>query len=201
MSCGACLLNAGTKPHGLSLVGAAARFPQWNKRAKKYITLEERLAECFLYSMNGTPPAYGSREMIALSAYVTSLSDGAPIGSKGFPGQGLEKFDAPAAPNPHVGQQVYDTKCASCHGAVGQGSGNGMLPPLWGSKSFNNGAGMHRLATMAEFVRYNMPWNGPVDALSKQESYDVSAFVLSHGRPKFDKTRTIAYPGVSADTI
>ena len=30
------------------------RFPQWNSRAHRVIALQDRIAECFLYSMNGT---------------------------------------------------------------------------------------------------------------------------------------------------
>jgi len=43
-----------------------------------------------------------------------------------------------------------------------------------------------------------MPYGSPPDTLSKQEAYDVSAFVLRHPRPKFDKTRMIAFPPVPA---
>ena len=32
-----------------------------------------------------------------------------------------------------------------------------MYPPLWGAKSFNDGAGKNRLVTMSALVRYNMP--------------------------------------------
>jgi thiosulfate dehydrogenase len=58
--------------------------------------------------------------------------------------------------------------------------------------SFNSGAGMHRLNTMASFVRYNMPQNAP-GTLSDQESYDVAAYVLSHSRPKFDPKRLVEF--------
>ena len=76
-----------------------------------------------------------------------------------------------------------------------------IYPPLWGAKSFNSGAGMHRIATMAAFVRYNMPYGGPANVLSKQAAYDVSAFILSHKRPSFDRTRSIAFPPQSAATF
>jgi thiosulfate dehydrogenase len=60
---------------------------------------------------------------------------------------------------------------------------------------------MHRLTTMSAFVRYNMPFGSPPNTLSKQQAYDVSAFVLSHPRPKFDKKRTIVFPPQEADTF
>lgn len=191
MSCEACHIDAGTKAHGGSFVGIYAKFPQWNARAKRFITLQDRIAECFLYSMNGRPPAFSSREMIAVTAYIAYLSRGAVVGV-GTPDQGFVAVSAPAPPSIARGQTVYATKCAACHAADGSGGGN--FPPLWGPKSFNAGAGMHRPETMSAFVRYNMPFGSPPDTLSAQEAVDVAAFVLSHPRPAFDATRSIAFP-------
>lgn len=195
MDCQACHVNGGTKSRGGSFVGIAAQFPQWNSRAKRVITLQDRIAECFLYSMNGHPPAYTSREMEAMVAYITYLSRGFEIGSKPNPAVRIAHFNPPAPANPKRGAQLYAQKCSMCHGAGGAGSA--AFPPLWGTTSFNNGAGMHRLWTMAGFVRYNMPQNAP-GTLNDQEAYDVSAYVLSHARPKFDKTRSVAFPPQSA---
>jgi thiosulfate dehydrogenase len=191
MDCAACHVNAGTKPRGGTFVGIAAQFPQWNARAKRVISLQDRLAECFLYSMNGRPPAYNSRDMEAMVAYITYLSRNTKIGTKPDPSARLAHFDPPAKPDRKRGAQLYAQKCSACHGAGGAGSAD--FPPLWGAKSFNNGAGMHRLWTMAGFVRYNMPQNAP-GTLSDQEAYDVSAYVLSHSRPKFDKSKAIVFP-------
>jgi thiosulfate dehydrogenase len=198
MSCEACHLGAGTQIHAGSFRGIYANFPQYNKRAKHFITLQDRLAECFLYSMNGTPPALSSHEMIALTAYIAYLSKGAPVGT-GFAGQGLVNFTPDHAPSVKAGRSVYQQRCSVCHGAGGQG--NAAYPPLWGPKSFNGGAGMHRITTMSAFVRYNMPFGSPPNTLSKQEAYDVSAFVLSHPRPAFNKKRMIVFPPQEADTF
>jgi thiosulfate dehydrogenase len=191
MDCSACHVNAGTKARGGTFVGIAAQFPQWNKRAHRVIALQDRIAECFLYSMNGHPPAYNSREMLAMVAYITSLSRGTPIGTGPDPGTRLAVFQAPHPIDRAHGQQLYTQKCAACHG--GDGAGSAAFPALWGTASFNWGAGMHRLQTMASFVRYNMPQNAP-GSLSDQEAYDVAAFVLSHNRPQFKKSRVIAFP-------
>jgi thiosulfate dehydrogenase len=195
MDCQACHVNGGTKARGGTFVGIAAQFPQWNKRAKRVISLQDRLAECFLYSMNGHPPAYNSREMEAMVAYISYLSRGAKLGSKPDPNVRLAQITPPQKPDAHRGQQVYTQKCSACHGA--NGAGNAMFPPLWGPTSFNGGAGMHRLNTMAGFVRYNMPQNAP-GTLSDQEAYDVSAYVLTHSRPKFDKSKLVQFPAQSA---
>jgi thiosulfate dehydrogenase len=195
MSCEACHIGAGTKAHAGSLVGVYAKFPQYNLRAKRFITLQDRLAECFLYSMNGLTPSYTSREMIALTAYIAYISRGTIVG-KGAPDQGLIAFMAPRTPSVANGSAVYAAQCSACHGA--DGSGGSAFPPLWGAASFNDGAGMHRLTTMAAFVRYNMPYGSPPDTLTAQQAYDVSAFVLSHPRPTFDGQRLIAFPARKA---
>ncbi len=196
MSCEACHVGAGKKPHGGSLVGIYATFPQWNARSHRYIALQDRLAECFLYSMNGKPPAYSSREMIALVAYIADLSRGARVG-EGVTGVGLERFTAPHAPSIERGAKIYAQTCVGCHGVDGSGKA-GRFPPLWGAKSFNGGAGMHRIATMAGFVRYNMPYGAPPDALSKQDAYDVSAYVLSNPRPAFKSSAPVTFPALPA---
>ncbi len=189
--CAACHIAGGTKPKGGSFVGIYGQFPQWNARAKRTIALHDRLAECFLYSMNGKPPAYNSREMIALVAYIAYLSRGTQVGATPDPSVKLTKFAPPQPASAQRGSALYAQKCAACHGATGAGSA--AFPPLWGPKSFNGGAGMHRLATMAAFVRYNMPENAP-GSLTPQEAYDVSAFILRHARPKFEGTRPVGFP-------
>jgi thiosulfate dehydrogenase len=190
MSCAACHIDAGLKSKGGSLVGAYARFPQWNKRSKRVITLQDRLAECFLYSMNGRPPAYSSREMIALVSYISWLSRGIPNLAKEREGDRFIVPLPPGAPNVAHGAHVYGQKCVACHQANGAGV-SGAFPPLWGDTSFNNGAGMAHLDRMTGFVHYNMPQNAP-GSLSIGDAYDVSAFVLSHKRPRFQGDRIVA---------
>lgn len=194
MDCAACHVNGGTAPRGGSFVGVAAQFPQWNKRAHRTIALQDRLAECFLYSMNGHPPGYDSREMLALVSYISYLSRGTPIGATPDPKVRLASISL-GKPNIAHGAALYGQKCSLCHGA--DGSGNATFPPLWGSRSFNAGAGMHRLTTMAGFVRYNMPQNAP-GSLNDQEAYDVAAYVLAHERPKFQRDRLVSFPAQPA---
>jgi len=191
LDCAACHIAGGTKPKGGSFAGIYGQFPQWNVRAHRMIALQDRLAECFLYSMNGKPPAYNSREMIALVAYIAYLSRGTPVGATPDPSVKLTKFAPPQPPSVQRGSALYAQQCSACHGAGGAGSA--VFPPLWGPTSFNGGAGMHRLGTMAAFVRYNMPQNAP-GSLTPQQAYDVSAFVLSHARPKFQGARPVGFP-------
>lgn len=197
MSCSACHLQNGTKARGGSLVGVYARFPQYSQRAHRVIALQDRIAECFLYSMNGRVPPYQSKEMIAIVAYLATLSRGTPVGTPQQAADGFDKFSPPSPPDAHRGAPLYAQKCSACHQANGGGI-SGTFPPLWGPRSFNDGAGMHRIATMASFVRHNMPLGSP-NTLTAQQAYDISAFVLSHNRPAFDKHFEVVFPPQRAD--
>lgn len=183
MSCDACHLAAGTRPRGGTLVGTYARFPQWNKRAKRVITLQDRIAECFLYSMNGRVPPYDSRQMSAIVAYVAWLSRGVPTLSRAPSDQSFSVPLPSGTPDVARGKALYAERCSACHQAGGAGIG-GVFPPLWGAKSFNTGAGMAHLNRMVGFVKYNMPKNAP-GTLSVRDAFDVAGYVLSHARPKF----------------
>ena len=185
LSCADCHLRAGTQARGGSFIGTYGRFPQWNGRAHRVITLHDRVAECFLYSMNGRAPAYDGTAMVAIVAYIAWLSRNTPIGA---PQPASDRYLEPlpsASPNAANGGHLYAQKCSVCHGADGNGLAN-VFPPLWGKTSFNNGAGMAHIDRMTGFIRYNMPQNAP-GSLSLAQAYDVAAFVLSHPRPHFRK--------------
>lgn len=189
MACAACHIDAGTKPQGGSFLGTYARFPQWNKRAHRVIALQDRLAECFLYSMNGTPPAYSSREMIALVAYVAWLSRGTPVGARQSSSDSFIEPLPRNSPNPANGAAIYAAHCTACHQPNGAGIA-GSFPPLWGKTSFNDGAGLAHIDRMTGFVQRNMPQDAP-GTLSLEDAYDVSAFVLRHKRPHFQRSVVI----------
>ena len=61
-----------------------------------------------------------------------------------------------------------------------------LVPPLWGPDSFNDGAGMNRLITIANFVHSNMPngtsWVMPM--VTPEDAWDVGAYVVSQPRPR-----------------
>jgi thiosulfate dehydrogenase len=196
MSCAACHLGAGTVARGGSFVGTYGRFPQWNKRAHRVITLQDRLAECFLYSMNGRPPAYTSKEMIGMVAYIAYLSRNVPVGQPQPKSDGFIVPLPSGSPDIARGQTLYAQKCTTCHQANGAGI-HGAFPPLWGPKSFNDGAGMAHIDRMTGFVMYNMPQNAP-NTLSLQDAYDISAWVLNHMRPHFAGSRLINHPAQPA---
>jgi thiosulfate dehydrogenase len=199
MSCEACHINAGMQARGGSFVGTYATFPQWNKRSKRVIALQDRIAECFLYSMNGTPPAYRSKQMIAIVSYIAWLSRGTATFSSPNPDTSFVVKLPGSAPDLARGARLYTTQCSACHQAGGGGVA-GAFPPLWGPTSFNNGAGMAKADRMTGFVMYNMPQNAP-GTLSLADAYDIAGFVLSHARPTFDPKRAIAFPPQAASTF
>ena len=101
------------------------------------MTLEERVNGCLLRSMTGTPLPINSPEMKAMIAYFNWLSAGLPRDVK-VEGAGIGKVDNNLVPDPVHGKQLYEAKCAECHGSNGEGLKNArnefVLPPLWGNK-------------------------------------------------------------------
>jgi thiosulfate dehydrogenase len=196
LSCQDCHLNAGTGKFALPFVGVFADFPQYRAREGKVRTLEDRVNGCMTRSLNGRELPLDGPEMQAIVAYLKFLSSGIPVGAA-TPGRGtagVPLLNRPA--DPVHGAEVYEQRCATCHGANGAGKRNGpagdakgyAFPPLWGPDSFNDGAGMARLITSAGFIRSNMPdgttWQAPV--LTIEEAWDVAAFVESQPRPHME---------------
>jgi thiosulfate dehydrogenase len=88
--------------------------------------------------------------------------------------------------DPVRGKIVYEQNCTVCHGDNGQGVVNlgfTQFPPLWGDKSYNWGAGMHKVNIAAKFIKANMPLGKP-NSLSDQDAWDVAAFINSQQRPQ-----------------
>ncbi len=187
LSCADCHLQNGTAAYSAPLVGLPGLFPMYNKRAGRVITMEERIQECFTRSENGSPLPSQSRELIALVSYIKWLSQGQPSG-QAFPGRGLTKMPDLHG-NAERGARIYTEQCAGCHGTDGAGVPP-ILPPLWGSGAYNDGAGMNQVPKMAAFVQRNMPQNHP-GTLTPQEAFDVSAYVASKPHPSFNPSYAI----------
>lgn len=66
----------GSRMHAPSLSNAAAVFPRFKPRENKVITLEDEIHGCIQGALGGKAPAYDSATMRALTAYVSSLSQG-----------------------------------------------------------------------------------------------------------------------------
>lgn len=187
LSCSNCHLDAGRRANSAPLWGAWGMYPQYRKKNRQVNTFGERLQGCFEFSMNGKAPPLDSPEMVALQTYAWWMSQGAPTGVK-LEGAGYPKHDfEPPQPSDYArGEAVFKKSCALCHGDDGQGqqvAGRNVFPPLWGSHSFNWGAGMHQLDNAAAFIKANMPFSRG-GTLSDQEAWDVAMFMDSQERPQ-----------------
>lgn len=187
LNCSNCHLDKGRMAFSAPVWVTAVTFPQYRGKNWKVNSMEERIMGCFTYSMNGVPPEPNSYDMTSMIAYISWLATGAPMYPDDIYGEGYGALDEPGdAPDYERGEAVYEADCAICHGPDGQGQearGEVVYPPLWGDDSYNWGAGMSRVPTLAAFVKHNMPLGLPF-TLSDQEAWDVAQFINSHERPQ-----------------
>jgi len=207
VSCSNCHLNGGQRERSLPLVGVAGMFPEYNRRSGRLYTLGDRIVDCFVRSENATGvletsgpgetdqehealPSTTSKEVLALSAYITWLARGSEVGKNPtWRGQNViasaelipvEHLDAPK------GEELFMERCTTCHGTDGQGVavGDKKPGPLWGPDSWNDGAGAARIYTLAGVIRYAMPYLDP-GSLTDEEAQHVAAFINSKPRPSY----------------
>lgn len=204
MSCKNCHLQAGKQENAIGFVGVSHRYPKYRGREDKVASLAQRVNGCFTRSLSGKPLPEESTEMQAILAYMNWLSEGIDGEVKG---NGLPKLDfISRAANPETGKAIYVQQCSVCHGSEGQGvpkqpqnlSEGYTFPPLWGSDSYNDGAGMHRVQTAAQFIHTNMPLGNA--KLSIEEAYDVSAYINSQPRPH-KANREKDYPNLAKKPV
>jgi thiosulfate dehydrogenase len=132
-------------------------------------------------SMHGVRPPNGSKPAVAITAYLTWLSAGEPLRQNAAAPLGPRSYKKlpadPAQVDVARGAQVYAKRCAGCHGEDGQG-----VPPVWGPRSYNAGAGLAEVPKLAGWLAVAMP---PDERLSEVDAVDVAAFVNTHPRPEF----------------
>jgi thiosulfate dehydrogenase len=208
VTCSNCHLNAGQRERAMPLVAIAGAFPEYNRRAGRLITLGDRIVDCFLRSENATGklpaeagghsraiggdilPTPTSKEVLALSAYLTWLSRGYAIGAnstwRGQNSLAAETLIPIDRLEPEKGAAIFAERCVSCHGPDGQGVfvGDKRPGPLWGPESWNDGAGASRVYTLAGIIRYTMPYLDP-GSLTDEESQQLAAFITSQPRPSY----------------
>src|SRR6056297_243399 len=188
MNCKSCHSGEGRRAWSGPVWPAATTFPDFRGKNQQVNSLEERIAGCFAYSMNGQAPAYGSDDMVALVAYHRWLATGAPVYEGNVYGRGYRHLGTsiPSGTSRERGEALYRRQCAACHGVNGEGlqhEGAPLMPALWGDNAYNWGSGMSRIFTAAAFIHLNMPF-GQAGSLSPQEAWDVALFVNSHERPQ-----------------
>ncbi len=191
LACQSCHLDGGRVSGGLALTGVGHKYPL-TQADGSVETLADRVNGCMMRSMNGRPLPEDGAEMLAVVAYLEMLTREA--GSFGNPVEDPPTLPDPAStPDPVRGERLYASHCSVCHRPDGTGELNGqpgeplgyLHPPLWGADSFNAGAGMHRLPTLAAFIHANMPLgaslNGPM--ISEQAAWDIAAYIEAQPRP------------------
>ncbi len=192
LNCNNCHLNAGRKIGSGSFVGVFNRFPQFRGRENKIGTIEERINGCMERSMNGTPMPEDSEEMQAIIAYMKWLSEEVPSEIeelyKGYVKINIPDFKA----DPNLGKELYEIHCQHCHMEGGEGKkvpgtnfSGYIYPPLSGFDTYNDGAGMNRVLTAAQFIKGNMPFGATYDApmLTDDEAYHIAAYINTFERP------------------
>lgn len=194
MNCTNCHLESGTKPFGLNFFNSHKTYPQYRAREDAILTMSDRVNNCIERPHNGKALKLDSKEMNAIVSYIKWV--GEKYDPEKHEGYSLKyvKYKGLKA-DPKRGEQVYTTHCKTCHQQDGQGqmtldNTTYVNPPLWGSKSYQEGSSMHRVLKAASFIKYNMPnktatLENPV--LTDQEALDVAAFINDgsiHPRPK-----------------
>lgn len=187
LRCVSCHLDAGRLADSSPLWAAFVSYPAYRSKTRSVTTFQQRLQGCFEYSMNGRAPPLGAPELVALESYAYWLASGAPL-DPNIAGRGYPALAPPAQRADFArGEKVYAQNCALCHGADGAGqrtqNGYAVFPALWGSDSFNWGAGMGRISNAAGFVKANMPL-GLSGTLTDQQAWDVALYMNSHERPQ-----------------
>lgn len=193
MNCQNCHLDAGTRPFGNNYSAVAATYPKFRDRSGTEETIEKRVNDCFERSLNGSPLPENGREMNAIVAYIKWLGQNVPKGEVPE-GSGLVELAFLDRPASHDrGKVLYEEKCVVCHGAGGEGILNPegtewTFPPLWGEKSYNDGAGLYRLSRFAGYIKVNMPLGATYrePMLTDEEAWDIAAYVNSLPRPVKD---------------
>jgi thiosulfate dehydrogenase len=186
LNCTSCHLNNGRHEKAGTFLGTATAYPAWSPREDRVITLEDRVLNCFMRSCNGTRPPLGSEVSVAVTAYITSLSQGQPLrmNSNRPVGPGAIKLLAvkPDQADIKRGASLYTSRCAECHQKDGQGDNDN--PPVWGDRSYNDGAGLSSVENLAAWLKVAMPPDAT--DLTDEQALDIAAYVNSHKRPHFE---------------
>ena len=198
MSCNNCHLNGGQRERSLPLVGITGMFPEYNRRSGRLFSLNDRIVDCFLRSQNATGnahageelPSLTAKEVLAVSAYLTWLSEGYETGrNPTWRGQNTipaAKLIRVETLDPAKGEAIFKERCITCHGMDGQGVavGDKRPGPLWGPDSWNDGAGAARVYTLAGIIRYSMPYLDP-GSVTDEDAQQLAAFINSRPRPAY----------------
>src|SRR5690554_7238240 len=162
MNCSSCHMGEGRLPFAGPVWPAAVVLPNYRPKNDHVNSLEERIAGCFSFSMNGKPPEYGSDNMVALTAYHQWLAKGVPIyqGGKTLYGRGYPIDKPEQEPSYERGKALYEANCSICHSSDGSGlqvDGKAQFPALWFVGSYTWCAAISRIFTTAGSIHHTLP--------------------------------------------
>ena len=186
LRCSSCHLNAGGNRDASWWVDMHKAYDY-----PKTTRLHDRINRCFERSMNGEAICNGRADcaknpvMSSLTTYMEWLTrqfyDRYPDRQ---PCRGFPPFEAGGG-DAARGERIYQQKCSFCHNADGEGryeNDTYFRPALWGSHSFNDCAGMHKVEKLGAFLRWNMPYTSG-GMLTTLEANDLATFIDAQGRP------------------
>ncbi|MCW8915071.1 MAG: c-type cytochrome [Magnetovibrio sp.] len=204
LNCSNCHLDGGKEPTLGTFIGTATSFPAYSAREKTVQTLQNRINNCFMRSMNGKRPIIDTEASIAMATYVTWLSTGLPVTQNAkkpvnpfftdvWWGKNwtVPMLKAATHKNYKSGEKLYAEKCQDCHQADGQGlqAEDMKFPPVWGDRSYNTGAGLSKPEKLPTWLLYNMPLGDP--NLTKQQAIDLAIYINAQPRPEFDLNKAL----------
>jgi sulfur-oxidizing protein SoxA len=126
-----------------SMRGVAARYPAYDARLGRPLTLEQRIARCRTERQGAPALAPETDELLAITAFVALQSRGLPV---------AVSVDGPAQPFFEAGRRLFTTRqgqlnlaCSQCHDTLaGQRLGGSFIP-----QGHPNGYPLYRLEWQA----------------------------------------------------
>lgn len=172
LSCMSCHADGGLT-NNLSLAGVTEKYPAYSPREGTVVTLQERINESIVRTLNGEKLEYDGEEMRSIIAYLTHISDRDKVRTDTEENTSDDTIVEIPEPDLENGEKLYEERIADSS------------PPLWGEQSFTDGSSMSRMSVMTNFVKHSLPENDP-GSLSDQEAADVAAFILAQERPEWE---------------
>jgi len=162
--------------------GVAARYPAYDRTARRVVNLEQRINLCRTGRQHAAPLAYESRDLVSLTAFVSRQSLGMPV-QVTVDGPARASFErGRAAYHQRIGQ--LDLACADCHErsegrrlhgeTISQGQINGfpVYRQLW-----DGAASTHRMFAWCETAVRAQP-----RAPGSQDYVDLELYVRWRGQ-------------------
>ncbi|MBL1276822.1 MAG: c-type cytochrome [Ectothiorhodospiraceae bacterium] len=205
-SCDHCHQGAGDKQgtNGDRLIGSLSLGASWSNGGDAYdrftgllLPFELRQMQCFINSSNGYKPNIFDDVIRDITAYSRFLSGAVNLQTQHrYPEQGIDEIPASATfkrGDDYVrGVQLYQQKCAHCHGKNGLGTvteGKVIYPAVAGPNSFNRQSRNYfRFVStiLPGFICRNMPL-GEENTLTNQDCRDIAFYIGNMPRPAGDR--------------